>query len=208
MVHVPIALGVALPFGDIQGNAPGSLPASAGAFTNFELGVGIRVKQVVVDFLMFSIGGAGLTPNSPLGVALAQQGYEPHGPFRFFFGADGAYQFSRSSAFLPWVGGRLGYEAMGFSGSAGDRERRSYSFDGLYGSARGGIDFRLSPAFGLGVALEVGWGMFLGGKTSLDIEDDPITLEYEGLTDEAPLDLQGGSSHGYVGLSGRAVFFP
>jgi hypothetical protein len=204
--HIPISLGPSVPFGSIDSRSGTSLSQNAGTFTTFELGAGLRVRRVVIDFLMFGLGFADVS--GPTRAALASSGYDPKGTLRIFFGMDAAYYLARTKTWAPWVGGRFGYEALSFSGDSGSLEHLSYDFGGLCGAVRGGVDWRLSNIFGVGPFVELSLGRVLSGSVETSVDDDPLTPENDARRSSQKLDLSGGAFHGFVSLGMRAVFFP
>lgn len=203
--HVPIGLSFNAPFGSIDGGDGHGLGENAGTFTNFELGVGLRVRRVVVD-LMFAVGGAGM--QGPLADVVASQGFDPSGVLHIFAGLDAAYYVARTQTWAPWVGGRIGYDGLSFSGDQGEDTHLSYMFGGFYLAARAGADWRVAPAFGLGPFIELGVGRFSSGSVSVSVDDDPLTLSDDSRETSEDLDLEGGAMHGYLGGGLRLVFFP
>lgn len=203
--HFPISLGMSVPFGSLDGSGS-SYSNNTGPFTNFELGAGLRVGRLVGD-LVFAFGGAGLRNASEQSIRAA--GYDPGGAYRVFFGIDGAYYLARTPSWAPWVGGRFGYEAMGFSGASG-REHLSSSMGGLYLAARSGVDWRITNGFGIGAFLELGVGRFMTGSVTTYREDDPTTSFSERAASEESRDinLRGGAFHGYFGFGLRIAIFP
>lgn len=204
-VHIPTGLRIAGPFGAIDGHAPLKLADNAGTFFDFELGVGVRVRRLVFD-LMFSIGGA--SSAGPMRELIASDGFDPGGILRIFTGLDGAYYFKRTRWWAPWVGGRIGYEALIFGGGHEDDVSIDYTFSGLYAALRSGVDWRINAWVGLGPFFELGIGRFFSGEMSLEVEDDSLTSENEHREHTESLSLAGGGVHGYVGGGLRFVVFP
>jgi hypothetical protein len=207
-VHVPLGLSWLAPFGSLDGHPRAAMSENVGTFTSFELGVGLRVRRLVIDGIVFSIGGAALNDGAVKEV-IQGQGFDAHSPLRVFFGSEVAYYLVRTQHWAPWLGARVGYDGLMFGSNAGENVSMQYSFGGIYAALRAGADWRLAPAFGLGAALELGAGRYLSGKASVDYESNPSNPSSVPVTvSEADLDLAGGANHGFVGVSTRVVFFP
>ncbi|MEZ4410102.1 MAG: hypothetical protein R3A52_27040 [Polyangiales bacterium] len=206
MVHVPIGLSFALPFGDLDGANGTGFSENAGVVTSFELGAGLRVGRVVGD-LIFAIGGAG--GSGPIHESIRAAGFDASGSIRIFFGVDGSYYLRRTESWAPWIGLRFGYELLGFYGDRGDANL-SLTWGGIYMAARSGIDWRITQGFGLGAYLELGLGRALSASAESYVDDDPLTLENERALSSTttPIDLKGGAFHGSIGLGLRLVIFP
>ncbi len=203
--HVPIGLSINVPFGSFAGGDNAGLSANAGTFVNFEIGVGVRARRLLIA-LMFAIGGAGV--NGTMADVIESQGFDTSSTLHVFAGLDGAYYLARTQSLATWLGARFGYDGISFGGNQGERTHLSYSFGGIYLGARAGADWRLAPAFGIGVFADLGVGRFTSGSTTISIDDDPITLENESQEVSDDLDLDGGAFHGYIGAGLRVVFFP
>ncbi len=205
MVHVPITLSFGFPFGSLDGNPLDDFAASSGYFTSFGLGVGVRVRKFLAD-LMFEIGGASV--QGPIANGISAAGYTPNSTLRVFAGADVAYYPVRLPSWAPWVGLRVGYESLDFHGSQDRRDAFDVNYGSFYLAARAGIDWRIVPAFGLGVYVELGMGLAASAWTSVSHTADPNNPSDYDTSTSAPIDMMGTAVHGLGTVGIRTVFFP
>jgi hypothetical protein len=205
MVHVPIELSQGVPFGALDGGAASGFASNAGNFTAFGLGVGVRVNRWLVD-LMLDFGFTGVQGAIANGISAA--GYKPGTALRVFGGADLAYYIVRTPSWAPWVGLRLGYESLDFSGNQGSNDSFSVTYGSLYYAARAGIDWRIAPAFGLGLYAEAGLAMASSAWTTVSHTADPTNPSDYDSSHSSPYNMPGSAMHGLATLGVRTVFFP
>jgi hypothetical protein len=205
MVHVPLALSQGFPFGSLDPHAAEGFAANAGNFTSFDIGVGVRVRKFVAD-LMFGVGGA--SNQGAIADAITAAGFSPGSTLRIFFGGDFAYYPVRTATWAPWVGLRIGYEALDFHGTSGSQDSFDVNYGSFYYAARAGIDWRMFPAFGIGLYAELGLATALSAWTTVSHNADPNNPNDYSTSNSNPYDMGGTATHGLASIGVRTVFFP
>ncbi len=202
--HVTMRLGRFMPVAGSVAN--GSTTDYANDPTVFFLGGGARVHDVAVS-LFFGIGGSGTKDSAD--TVMRAAGATPSGAaITAMLGVEAEYRLRNySRRFVPFVGGAIGWNAMGTNGDFDDRHSASTSYSGLHLRAMAGVDLATSSWLGLGLVAEVALTRFGAGSISLSEDDDPITFENESDTEAMDLPGEGGTSV-WAGISLRAVLFP
>jgi hypothetical protein len=76
------------------------------------------------------------------------------------FGVQGQYHLSPVETLDPWFGLGIGYESASMTAKAGGQEAKT-SYSGLeFLNLQAGLDYKLSPAFGVGPFLSFSLGQY------------------------------------------------
>lgn len=192
----------------LAGNVDAETSASdfAAGPTLFVLSTGARIRDTTVA-LAFGFGGGGATDGTKALFESADA--TPNGTtFTAIAGGEVEYRFRRvSRRVVPFVGGFLGWTTTSESGDLDETHRVSLSHSGLHVRATGGIDLVTSNWFAVGLAAEFALSRYGKPTVTNTTEDDPLTPSNEYTSEDAVLDVDGGTAV-FAGLTVRAVFFP
>jgi len=195
-----IRTGYMVPMGDGVGASPGDPPGSSNKMSDvfsgqvplfIELGGKATPNLFVGGYLGFGFGGAA----GQLDTA-CKQAAASCTAVGVRFGAEIQYHIQPAEASNPWIGYGFGFESITLSETVRGLSGSS-SFGGLeFAHLMGGVDFRLSPVFGIGPFLD-----FSAGKYTTYHVDVPGVATQDG-------DVPTTATHEWLAFGVRGTFFP
>lgn len=186
--------GVAVPLGDAR---EGSGMSDA-IGVQFPLTIDIGGKPIPEVFLGGYVGGAIGGTAGKVGNSCSQSGFSCTAT-TFRIGVELQYHIAPAAKTNPWIGYGFGYERLTLSVSQGN-DSLTGTFSGLeLAHFMGGLDFRLTPTFGIGPFVDFALGQY--SSTSSDQTVGGRSQSTSGDIDKKAL-------HEWFMLGMRFTFFP
>jgi hypothetical protein len=181
-----------VPFGSVDGGSGDSMSNyfSGQVPILFDLGYKPLPALFVGGYVGLGFGGASGTfgrqcnDNNDTCVAVS-----------FHIGIEAQYSFAPDAAMNPWIGYGIGLESIALSAQNGTSSGSVSSAGWEYGHFMGGLDFRLSPSFGLGPFVDFSVGQY-----------QSLSVTTNGSTNSGALSST--AMHEWLLISGRLVLFP
>lgn len=190
--QMALRTGVMIPFGDAAKNTSMSDVVGPQVPIIVELGGKPIPNLFIGGFLGFGFGGAAgkladACTNANAGCVAVS----------FQLGVEVQYHISPGEKINPWVGYGLGIGSVAVGGSVNGQDFSSAAGGFDFAHLMGGLDFRLNKTIGLGPLVD-----FTAGTYST------TTTKQGGRTTDRDIDSADRTTHFWLLLGGRLVFFP
>jgi len=183
-------LGYGIPLGKADGDSDLSDGISGMVPLQLDLGYRATPALSVGGYLMYGFGFAGNTISDRCDVANATPGVSAScGAHDLRLGLQAQYHFIPKRKLDPWVGLGLGYEWLTLTvdaSAAGQHADVSSTGKGFeFINLQGGLDFNLSPGFGLGPFLSFSVGQYSSTSSSCSGDCTGVTETSGDVADKA-----------------------
>ncbi len=201
--QMALRTGLSFPLGNISGADNDAMSRDfAAQFPIFvEIGVKLHPMIFLGGYTALSLGGASSTFRDAQGCAGANaKDGRSCLTSSLRVGVEVQVHFQPDERIDPWAGYGIGFEAASASASGGGSPSASESFTGFeLARLAGGVDFRLTPLFGIGPYIELAFGTY----SHAHVEG------YLGqATKSGDADIQNSALHVWPTIGVRGVFFP
>jgi len=191
--------GITFPLGSISGADGDSMSRDFAAQVPIFVELGVKLHPMIFlgGYTSLSLGGASSTFDDAQGCG---KGGRSCLSSSLRVGVEVQVHFQPDQRIDPWAGYGIGIESSSVSASGGGSPEASESFTGIeLARLAGGVDFRLTPLFGIGPYAELAFGTY----SHAHVEG------YEGqAVKTGDSDISNSALHVWPTIGVRGVFFP